>query len=278
MVGTWVGNNNNTSMTRVASGVTGASPIWRRIIDAALAAGYTAPAWEIPSGVEEVEIDAISGYPAHDGWTARKDWFIKGTVPQLPDPIHTKLKLCRGENKLANEARVATGDYDEKEYIVLQENDPVSQDGKNRWQEAIMAWINGQGDERYKVPTEYCGEEGDVFVRLTRPDNERTYSEQDIEISVESGSGDGIEKLEIWVNGAVRETINDRVYNGKLNLPSGRYEIYVKARSRGGKEAQSNTVRIGTGGQDWRPPAPEPTPSPQPTPSPSPSPTSTPIL
>jgi membrane carboxypeptidase/penicillin-binding protein PbpC len=33
LVGTWVGNNDNTPMSSVASGITGASPIWRHIMD-----------------------------------------------------------------------------------------------------------------------------------------------------------------------------------------------------------------------------------------------------
>lgn len=36
VVATWVGNNNNETMSKVASGVTGASPIWNRIIKKAL--------------------------------------------------------------------------------------------------------------------------------------------------------------------------------------------------------------------------------------------------
>ncbi len=270
MVGTWVGNNNNSAMKRVASGVTGASPIWRKIIDFALKNGYEAPDWTVPEGVEKVKVDAISGYPEHDGYPAREEYVIKGTLPTLPDPVHTKLKLCRGENKLANDARIGTGDYDEKEFFVFKETDPVSQDGVNRWQQAIDAWLGGQTDERYKPPSEYCGGEGDVLVRLNKPGNEQKYDSEDIEIEVEAASGDGIEKIEIWVNGSVKETVNNRTYSGKIKLPAGQYEIYAKARSRGGKEQESSHVRIGTGGQDWR--KPDPTPSPSPSPSPSASP------
>jgi membrane peptidoglycan carboxypeptidase len=38
LVGVWVGNNNNSSMSRVASGVTGASPIWNKTINYLLGA------------------------------------------------------------------------------------------------------------------------------------------------------------------------------------------------------------------------------------------------
>ncbi|MFZ5376710.1 MAG: PBP1A family penicillin-binding protein [Patescibacteria group bacterium] len=271
MVGVWVGNNDNSEMSRVASGVTGASPIWRKIIMAALEKGYEAPEWKVPEGVEEVEVDSISGYLKHDEFPSRKDYVIKGTLPPPPDPIHIKAKVCRGENKLANEARVAAGDFEEKEIIVMQENDPVSTDGKNRWQEGIMNWINSQDDGRFKYPTEYCGESGDVTVRLSRPENEKVYSEEDIEVHIDAGSDEGIEKIELWIDGSLREIVNSYSYRGKVHLSSGQHELYAKAKSRNGKEATSNTVKIGTGGQDWK--KPEPTATPVPTAVPTVAPT-----
>lgn len=272
IVGAWVGNNDNASMNRIASGVSGASPIWRRIMQAALEAGYEAPEWQVPDGVEKVNVDSISGYPSHDEYPSHEEYVIKGSLPTGPDPVHAKLKLCRGENKLANEARVAVGDFDEKEFIVLREDDPVSEDGKNRWQEAINAWINGQEDERYKVPTEYCGEESDISITLRHPNHETKYNEQEVEVEVEAGSGDGIEKIEIIVNGEVKKTVDNSRFKEKINFGTGRFEVWAKAYSRGGKQKESNKVKIGTGGQDWKEPEPSPTPSPTPTPSPSPSP------
>lgn len=273
IVGAWVGNNDNSPMKTVASGVSGATPIWRRIILAALEKDeYESPAWEVPKGIERIEVDAISGYPKHDEFPAKYEYVIKSTIPTTPDPIHTKLKLCRGENKLANDARIAAGDFEEKEFIVTTEHDPVSQDGKNRWQDGINAWISSQTDERYKVPTEYCGEQSEVFVRLKQPENEKKYDGEEIEVQIESDSGDGIAKVELWVNGSLRETINNHGYTGKIKLPAGQHELYAKAYTKGGKEKESDRVRIGTGGQDWK--KPEPT-SP---PTPAPTPTATPLL
>ena len=55
----------------------------------------------MPDGIIEKEVDVISGYASHDGWPSRKEYFIKGTEPVLSDPIHTKLKVCKGqEDKL----------------------------------------------------------------------------------------------------------------------------------------------------------------------------------
>lgn len=274
IVGVWVGNNDNSPMKRVASGVTGATPIWRRSLEAVLKIQDQKPqAWAMPEEVEEVEVNAISGYPAYGDLPTKKDYVIKGTLPSLPDPIHTKLKLCRGELKLANDARVASGDFDEKEFIILRENDPVSQDGRNRWQEGIDAWIAGKDDGRYKIPTEYCGDQNEVFIRLKSPEDKKTYDSERIEVEVEADSGSGIEKIEIWVNGSLREEIRSSSHKGSLDLPKGQHEIYAKAVSKEKKEARSGTARIGTGGASWEKPAPTPEPTPIVTPAPTPEPT-----
>jgi len=271
MVGVWVGNNDNTQMTKVASGITGASPIWRRIIFTALDKGYGAPAWTVPSDIEQVEVDLVSGYPKHDDFPARTDYFLKGTVPSLPDPIHAKLPVCRDDgSKLATEAKVSSGDYDTREFVVLQERDPFSTDGVNRWQLSIDAWINGQDDSRYKVPTQYCGETGEVYVHISKPENEKSYSDTKIEVHIDAGSDAGIEKIEIYLDGNKTETVNDRKYRGWIIFPTGKHELYAKAFSRDGKESKSNTIKLGSGGSDWKDPEPTATPVP-------PKPTATPI-
>lgn len=262
MVGVWVGNNDNTSMKQVASGVSGASPIWRKIVDAMLKEGYKAPDWNMPAGVEKVRVDDISGYPEHDGFSAHDEYVLKGTLPALPDPIHTKLKICRDDShKLASDAKIASGDYDEKEYVVLKEDDPISTDGVNRWQQGIDTWIASQPDDKYRPPTQTCGSTTDLFVRLNQPEDQHKYDNEDIKVNAESDSGDGIDKMELWVDGSLKETINSNRYDSTIHLPSSRHEVYVKAFGHSGQVAQSGTAHIGTGGQDWQGPA-TPTPSP----------------
>lgn len=281
IVGAWVGNNDNTSMKTVASGVSGATPIWRNIILKALDLdNYSAPDWRIPSNIEQVSVDRISGYPEHDGFEARSEYVIKGTLPNLPDPIHSKLKLCKGENKLAPDARVASNDYEEKEFYILKEEDPFSTDGVNRWQQSIDAWIASQTDERYKPPTEFCGNVEEIYVEIKEPRGETNYPGEEITIKVESEAPTGIQKLEIYVDGQLRETINDRKHEGKLNIKAGKHVLHAIAYTKDGKEKKTGNVRIGTGGVKWDAPDPTPTPSATPTPTPTPTatPTATPII
>ena len=76
LVAIWVGNNDGTPMSWVASGVTGATPIWNRIMKSLLAGQPDHP-WPVPSGIIKKSI------------CGKEDYFIEGTengiiCPALP--------------------------------------------------------------------------------------------------------------------------------------------------------------------------------------------------
>src|SRR5260221_1763080 len=58
--------------------------------------------------------------------------------------------------KLASQWEVDHNDYDTADYIVFHEDDPVSTDGKNRWQDGINNWLkdNFKNDDKYHPPTD----------------------------------------------------------------------------------------------------------------------------
>ncbi|HWY80046.1 MAG TPA: transglycosylase domain-containing protein [Candidatus Sulfotelmatobacter sp.] len=136
VVGVWVGNDDNSVMNQaISSGITGASPIWNKIMTAILK-GKADQLEQKPDDVNALQVDALAGGLPHAGQPTRSEYFIKGTEPTTESPIY--------QNK------------DGKNYLVLREDDPVSTDGTNRWQQGIDAWIqqNHSGDEMYHPPTE----------------------------------------------------------------------------------------------------------------------------
>lgn len=141
VVGVWVGNNNNSPMSKVSSGITGAAPIWNRIISFVLKDKKDEPPQK-PDNVVAVQIDAYGGgLPVSDRPT-RSEYFIKGTEPTGPAPIYAKVRLSKNQSgKLANDSEVTAGEYDVKDFILFKEDDPISTDGKNRFQEGIDAWL-----------------------------------------------------------------------------------------------------------------------------------------
>ncbi|OGG03196.1 hypothetical protein A2W14_07230 [Candidatus Gottesmanbacteria bacterium RBG_16_37_8] len=121
LVASWVGNNDNSEMGQIASGVTGAAPIWRRII---LEAMKERPALDFqkPDNVLAGTVDSFVGGIPVEGKPTRSEYFIKGTEPQSISPIYIN--------------------YDNKYFYKFTEKDPVSTDGTNRWQQGIDEWIN----------------------------------------------------------------------------------------------------------------------------------------
>jgi penicillin-binding protein 1C len=80
LVLTWVGNNDNSPMSRVASGVTGASPIWNKILTAILN-GQPSIDWNAPQNVSKINICSITGTLPCDGCPTRQEWFLNENRP-----------------------------------------------------------------------------------------------------------------------------------------------------------------------------------------------------
>jgi penicillin-binding protein 1C len=161
-VGVWVGNNDNTPMSKVASGITGAAPIWNKIMSYVLKIkGKKDEPPQKPDDVIAMQIDALGGGLPKDGQPTRSEYFIKGTEPTAQSAIYQTIKLSKhDQGKLANASEIAAGDYDTKDYIVFKEDDPISTDGKNRWQDGISAWIKqtyAADHPEYYPPTDTSG-------------------------------------------------------------------------------------------------------------------------
>ncbi|MBI2195863.1 MAG: penicillin-binding protein [Candidatus Levybacteria bacterium] len=155
-VGVWVGNNDNSPMNpAIASGATGASPIWYRIMNFLLK-GKADEQPIKPDDVIALQVDAVGGGLPVDGHSTRSEYFIKGTEP-TSTTIYQKIPISRKQpGKKANQDEINHGDYDNKDFIVFSENDPVSTDGQNRWQKAIDDWIEQyhKDDPLYHPPKE----------------------------------------------------------------------------------------------------------------------------
>jgi penicillin-binding protein 1C len=84
LVAVWVGNNDNTPMSRIASGITGASPIWKKIITQGLK-NYPQNWPTQPSEVTGTTICSVSGLRAPENpdpsCPTRYEYFITGTFP-----------------------------------------------------------------------------------------------------------------------------------------------------------------------------------------------------
>ena len=111
----WVGNNDNTEMSGAVSGVSGASPIWNKVIKATLEkaekgaydSGETGHAWpHQPSGVVGATICADTGGlpgsdPANPGCPTRFEYFLEGTVPTTSFVVNQDVQINNVTSQLA---------------------------------------------------------------------------------------------------------------------------------------------------------------------------------
>lgn len=271
VVAVWVGNNDNTPIKAVSSGVSGATPIWRRIIVDFLGK-KTDELFPRPDGVVDVDVDTISGYKAHDGFPSKNEVFVKGTEPRSDDPVHTLLKVCKGEGKLAGVNDVATGNYDSKEYFVFKEEDPFAVNGQNKWQEGILNWEKDQNDPRYHPPTDYCtGAAGQIHVSIATPIHHGSVnSGDDVVIKADIDSANNIVSVDFLMDGAVRGTQTAQPWTLTIPNPGiGNHTVVVRATDDHGNKGDA-TALFGYG-QPWQEPTPIPTATPLPTSTPVPA-------
>jgi 1A family penicillin-binding protein len=258
MVGVWVGNNDNSEMLNVASGVSGASPIWRRTIMEALS-GKVPPAFETPGGITRGSVDLISGYRAHDGYASRDEYFIKGREPG-EDTVHVKLKVCKNDGKLATPGDIASGNYDEKEYFVFKEEDPTAgAGGQNRWQEGILNWLNGQADPRYHPPSDYCGSGNPISVDFISPGDHSSDLSNSFKVKFKVDSTADIVEASLEIDGTKVRGYSGPPYEFDADLSDGIHTIKAKAKDANGKESD-RTITVGVNSSWEATPPPTPTP------------------
>jgi membrane peptidoglycan carboxypeptidase len=241
----WVGNNDNSPMGKVASGVSGAAPIWRKIMLFELPKREKQD-FSIPNGIINIDVDAVSGYPAHDGFASKKEYFIDGTQQSVSDPIHINLKVCKGSTGLATPEDVMNGNYDTKEYFNFKEDDPVSTDGTNRWQAGIDKWISEQSDNgKYYPPTDFCRGGGLVGLNIEYPGDQSNNVTKEFNIRVTTTSTKKITEVKMWVDGVERKTWTEKPYETSINdLSDGPHVLKFKATDKDGNSTEKES-RIG---------------------------------
>ncbi len=271
LVGVWVGNNDNSPMVQVASGVSGASPIWSRIVQRVLKDKPNVK-FNVPSGIVKADVDVISGFKSHDNWQSRSEYFVKGTEPTENDPVHKNLKVCKSDGKLATPSDVASNNYDNKEFYVFKEEDPTAlpaqagaAGGENKWQKGILDWINTQTDSKYHPPTGFCGTANPVNVDFQNPHDQDGNLSGSFDVKVSANSTSDIKEVDIEIDGSRVATINNLPYQYSASgLLSGIHSIRAIAEDAKGYRSD-RTISVGVN-VPWSTPSPSPTPVSLPTP------------
>jgi len=82
LIATWVGNNDSSPMSQIASGVTGASPIWAKIVNHMIHTNPVISKINQPENLVKVSICTITGTLTCSGCPTKTDYYVKGTEPR----------------------------------------------------------------------------------------------------------------------------------------------------------------------------------------------------
>lgn len=116
LVATWVGNNDNKPMNpSLASGITGAAPIWNEIMTEVLKDKVN-ETFKVPSGINGVEICSSTGGPKNEKCSNRFEYFIAGTEPKKDTFTTAKVWV---DKKTGQVVAAGTADAEEKETVVV---------------------------------------------------------------------------------------------------------------------------------------------------------------
>ena len=106
VVVTWVGNNDNDPMSGAVSGVSGASPIWNKVMKAVLDK-YSSHSWpKQPEGVIGALICSNTGGlpggdPANPGCPTRFEYFLAGTLPTSTLIVNQDIQVFKDTHQQA---------------------------------------------------------------------------------------------------------------------------------------------------------------------------------
>ncbi len=220
VVGVWVGNNDNEVMSPViASGITGASPIWNKIMTRVLK-DKSNESFDKPGNVYQMDVDALMTGKPHNGSPTRKEYFLNGTGPNSESSAYQNQKVCKSNpHRLANDGE----DGDNKDVIVLKEDDPT---GANKWQVGIDQWVLTASDPRFVGATKGCngipgftaGTGGAIEI-VNIPNGANV--PRVFDVLARTNSPSGVKKVTWSIDGAVKSTLTSEPYAVHVEFASG---------------------------------------------------------
>jgi len=211
VTGVWVGNNNNTEMTRGSGGSKVAAPIWneymRKVLGNTPAESFKSP--EIPTtgkavldgegaGQVKIKIDSVSGLLADEN--TPPELIIEKTYQQP----HSILYYVKPNDPLGDAPK--EGEYDVQFPI---------------WEEAIKKWAEREEIVLDDVPTEYDtrhSPENIPDINIQSPKNNSVITSPTLNISIAPVAQFGVSRAEYYVDDRLIDLITNYPYNLSANI------------------------------------------------------------
>lgn len=231
VAGVWVGNNDNSEMTRGADGSKVAAPIWNDFMLSVLGKADSQGA------------SPIEGF--------------KKPSPDNPEKImlngkyirEIQVKIDKKSGKLANEfcpeSLIETKTYNELHSILyyVNKNNPRGQMPEHpendpqfeEWEAVVKKWAEANKDLKLeKPPLEKCflhNLENKPIVNITYPNNQETISKEFIEVNIQATAPRGVNRAEYYIDDVLIKTVSSYPFNlsyPSIKIANGFHKLKVK--------------------------------------------------
>lgn len=248
VIGTWVGNNNNDAMYSVASGISGATPIWRRAMLEAIA-DKEPNNFEAPDDVRKYDTDELTGRLPYGDNDTRKEWFILGTEPTSVSDWYKKLEICKEDGKIANDECKDADETETEDFIDITALRP-------EWQIDVDEWLeeNYKDEDKFFPPQMRSGlefdgddvdDDRDPKVEIVNWDDGDKVPRR-FRLDVEVSSANDIDEVRIYMNGEKVTDDDTAPYGYNFNFEDdqlGTYEFKAVAEDEDGREDET-TIKL----------------------------------
>jgi 1A family penicillin-binding protein len=221
VVGVWVGNNDNSPMhPSLSSGVTGASPIYRAVMERVLS-GKKIDNFKQPSGIKRMKVDALTGQKPISGSKSKTEVFTKWQPP-AEDDMHVKKRICKPSGLLSNPSCEAAGKAVTKTYLTLY--DPYTKIFRPNYRQCSPSCPPTKVD-----PKVYTPKADNFTIVITSPNDNATVG-SNFKVEAQVSGPNTIVAVEFYLDTDLKFTKLNDPYSANFNGVSiGDHTIVVKA-------------------------------------------------
>lgn len=230
VAGVWAGNNNGDLLKKGADGVVVAAPIWHDFMKAALATS-TPETFTVPSGIQQVTVDSVSGKLPTDATPSTKvETFADFSVPTTYDNVHVKVGIDVSTGLPATSLTPPTmiGYQTYTSFHSEMPNNP-------NWENPVVAWALANGynyppGDQPNQPAPQNNGQGPT-VNIISPSSGATISKIPFQVTVSTVSPNPIARVDLSINGELYQSLSSQPFVFTINktLADGPYTIAVKA-------------------------------------------------
>ncbi|MFA5991114.1 MAG: PBP1A family penicillin-binding protein [Candidatus Doudnabacteria bacterium] len=241
--GVWAGNNNGELLKKGADGVFVAAPIWHEFMTEALK-GTPAEDFQVPSGIQKVVVDELSGkLPTDITPSTKTETFASYSVPTAYDNIHVKVAI----DSLTGQPADSTTPQERiiyKPYTVLHSE---KRDNAN-WENPVVEWALAHGYIYPPNDAQILQPSGDstqnLSINILEPADGSIVSQTPFSVTANVTSSNPIAKVELYINGELYKNSLTQPYTFIVdrNLNDGSYTLALKAIDISGNTADTSAT------------------------------------